>query len=397
MKYKFPTIEHIDQVRDAIADVEGMGEVDKGKFIIFDYVVAFADTFPPVETDVDAIRRECRGITFDKETGEIIRRPFHKFFNVNERDETRMELIDVKQPHVVLHKYDGSMIAPVIVDGEILWGTRKIAQEFHELVAAHVARSDEDYVGLVEWCTKIGATPMFEFMSPDKQIVVEHKREELRLLAVRAMKSGNYFTQNMIENLHVRFNVPIAGQAFDSVDSLSDFIPFVRNLKDDREGVVIRFEDGHHVKLKTEQYTAAHRAKELLVDKDVVKMILHDTVDDIMPYIGIDDQKSVERFKDKICRGIRETAEEMFRFAGELRDNGMTVGEIANSDELKAYPHRMLVSVVMRAVRGASVDEIENSILIVLRKWTGSGPRVDSIRPVFGGHRFSDRGPSDEE
>jgi hypothetical protein len=33
-------------------------------------------------------RRECRGIIFHAETGALLARRYHKFFNVNELDET---------------------------------------------------------------------------------------------------------------------------------------------------------------------------------------------------------------------------------------------------------------------------------------------------------------------
>jgi RNA ligase len=76
-------------------------------------------TFPRVISACDAIRRECRGLVFDK-NGWILARRFHKFFNLNEREETLARNVDFSKPHSVLAKIDGSMISPVIINGEII-------------------------------------------------------------------------------------------------------------------------------------------------------------------------------------------------------------------------------------------------------------------------------------
>ena len=63
------------------------------------------------------IRRECRGLIFHAETGKLLSRRFHKFFNVNELDETDAEVIDLSKPYVLLEKLDGSFIAPYFTNG----------------------------------------------------------------------------------------------------------------------------------------------------------------------------------------------------------------------------------------------------------------------------------------
>jgi hypothetical protein len=56
--------------------------------------------------------RECRGIIFHKATGQMLARRLHKFFNINEMEETAPERLDMSRPHVLLEKADG------YVDGE---------------------------------------------------------------------------------------------------------------------------------------------------------------------------------------------------------------------------------------------------------------------------------------
>ena len=59
MFYKFPVIKNIEQARKAIAGREEFIEADKGDYIVFNYLVNFEDTFPPVnseDSDYDIMR-----------------------------------------------------------------------------------------------------------------------------------------------------------------------------------------------------------------------------------------------------------------------------------------------------------------------------------------------------
>ena len=118
MNYDFPKITHIDDVLPAIQDSPEFIVAEKDGYKVVNYVVATQDTFPSMitlteEDDEDAydsvcwfnhdraIRRECRGLVFDMD-GNLINRRYHKFFNVNERDETQLDKIDWNKPHSIL-------------------------------------------------------------------------------------------------------------------------------------------------------------------------------------------------------------------------------------------------------------------------------------------------------
>jgi len=133
--YEFPEIYNIKDVLPAIKDRPEFVVAEKEGYTVVNYNVCFHDTFPDVNGEFKTIgsleernlpqyqakiRRECRGIIFDSKTGDIIRRPYHKFFNVNEREETQENQINLGHPHVIVEKLDGSMIAPFIVDGQMI-------------------------------------------------------------------------------------------------------------------------------------------------------------------------------------------------------------------------------------------------------------------------------------
>ena len=208
MNYEFPNIYNIDDVLWAIEGRDEFVVAKKEGYTVINYNVMMSDTFPDVldSSDLRAnhdhyeienlharLRRECRGIIFDTATGDIIRRPLFKFFNINERDETQLHNLDFSKEHWVDTKLDGSMIAVFMHEGEIVYGTKMVAPDFHELVKKFVDASAVDYEG---FCRKViagGYTPIFEFMHPQKRIVIDYGMEPaLTLLAVRHMVTGQF-------------------------------------------------------------------------------------------------------------------------------------------------------------------------------------------------------------
>lgn len=79
---------NIEDVRAAIAGRDDFREVHYGDHSVFVYFLGMAkDIFPDPNTAPDErtkllwkLRRECRGLVFDRE-GKVLARRFHKFFN----------------------------------------------------------------------------------------------------------------------------------------------------------------------------------------------------------------------------------------------------------------------------------------------------------------------------
>jgi RNA ligase len=191
MRYQFPTITHLDQVRPAIAGCDEFAINDRGEYMVVNYHVNFADTFPPVETVNDAIRRECRGMKFYPD-GKIMARPFSKFFNVHEKPETQLHELDFTLPHTVYTKLDGSMIHPLDINGDIRWATKAGITEVSMQAEVYIANHMK-YNEFAKFCFANSLTPIFEWTSPENQIVLKYSKPELTLLAVRHTITGEYY------------------------------------------------------------------------------------------------------------------------------------------------------------------------------------------------------------
>lgn len=190
MNYAFPVINTISDVLPAIAGRDEFVVAERDFGTVINYLVAMPDTFKMEGPDdvMGAIRRECRGLIFDLE-GRIMSRPFHKFFNVNEKEETQAHMLDLSRPHTVMDKLDGSMIRPVRMDGMVRLATKMgvtdIAIEAERLI------DEEQYTWLEDMMAN-GLTPIFEYVAPTNKIVVEYAEAKLILTAVRETVSGEY-------------------------------------------------------------------------------------------------------------------------------------------------------------------------------------------------------------
>ena len=296
MQYSFPRIYHIDDVLPAIQDSPEFIVAEKDGYKVVNYVVATHDTFPDVADGFAAIRRECRGLVFDLE-GKLINRRYHKFFNVNERDETAIHAIDWSRPHVILEKLDGSMVSPCYVNGHLRWMTKMGITDTSMEAEAFVA-SRPDYTELAEYYLNAGYTPVFEWCSNKNRIVLDYPEDRLVLTAIREIHSGNYLLQDALEAIGSRYGIEVV-KAYDVSSSKhpSHIIDMVR-AAEDAEGVVVRFDDGHMVKIKSDWYVRIHKVKSLLgQERDVVSLILNNELDDILPVLPREDVERVEALR----------------------------------------------------------------------------------------------------
>ena len=170
--YDFPHITNIDDVLPFIEGREEFRVIEKEGYSVVNYVVAFEDTFQWDSNDYggSVVRRECRGLIFDSRTGKLLSRPYHKFFNAGEKDETQLNKINLYEPHVVLEKLDGSMIRPIPTKEGFRLATKAGITDVAMNAEVFIA-SDMDYVDLIRGLIEGGMTPIFEWCSRKNRIL----------------------------------------------------------------------------------------------------------------------------------------------------------------------------------------------------------------------------------
>ena len=276
------TINNIEELRSRIAHKPEIrvSEIYPG-YQSFVYMVAYESTFD------DAYSRECRGIVFSSETGKVVSRPLHKFFNVNERPSTHVDNLDWSKVTRVMTKLDGSMIHPVMIGDKLYVKTKK---SFNSDVAKTVQSwlDNGDNNGLKDFMIEMvqsGKTPIFEWISPSERIVIKYGYRRLRLLHVRDNVTGQYMPFNELVdiagNRDFRLVKPVDEFNINGKFDISAMLSAASNDETkDKEGWVVQFENGDMVKVKTKWYLQRHKVMTELRIRDIAELILTGNIDD---------------------------------------------------------------------------------------------------------------------
>jgi len=196
----------------------------------------------------DEITLMCRGLVTNSK-GDIVARPFKKFFNIEENKYTPSSEFDV------FDKMDGSLGILFFYGGESVFATRgsftseQSIKGFEMLQKYDYDKLHKDY------------TYLFEIIYDDNRIVVRYDFEDLILLGMINTETG-YEVDLYSNETDVRFKNLITNLGFKVVkkyDGIYDYSLLKGMIKDDEEGFVVRFSNGDRIKVKGEEYLRLHK------------------------------------------------------------------------------------------------------------------------------------------
>lgn len=384
--YEFPLIFHLDEVRKAIADRPEFVVAEREYGTIVNYILHMPTTFYDEDPVKQALLRECRGIIFHPTTGRVIARRLHKFFNVGEKEETLPKNIDVSGAHRIYTKLDGSMITPIPVDGKIRWGTKMGLTDVAAQAEAFVDENPK-YEGYARLCAGLDVTPIFEWTSRKQRIILDYATDDLKLIAIRHNITGQYAPHDVLLECEKDWNIPLC-DSFSSYDlDLLGFLKAAASLEN-IEGYVIRFDDGHMLKVKSDWYCRIHSAKErLLFEKDVIRMIIDEELDDIKSVLLLEDLKRLQTFEQEFGDGLIEAADQFAYGLSMLHEMYATKKDFALSDIGQNPQFRRENSIAFYMWDRGDEDLLPH-LKNLIRKNLGSQTKVDSIRWLWGEARW---------
>jgi RNA ligase len=383
ISYDFPQINNINDVLPHISGKEEFRVMEKDWYTVINYAVAFEDTF---QWDANApegsiVRRECRGLIFNTETGNLISRPYHKFFNAGEKEETQLNKINLYEPHVVLEKLDGSMIRPIPTPEGFRLATKAGVTDVAMNAEVFIADKSH-YARFIQKCLLINVTPIFEWCSRKNRIVVDYPTDNLILTGMRYNNTGNYVDYQVMKDYATSWNIPVV-KAVDglAVQNIELFVQQVREW-DDGEGIVLRFDTGRMVKVKADDYVLRHRSKEAInQEKNVLQTILEDAVDDLVPLLTPDDADRLKAFQNAFWVGLEDVACDLAELF--IKGNKMYPEKKDFAVEFvqkKVEPIYAPIMYAMKSGRGSKEVLIE-----MIRKSLSSQTKIDAARWMFGG------------
>ena len=382
MNYDFPEIKTI---QDVLPHIEGRDEfrvLEKEGYNVIIYAVSFEDTFLWDENDPvgSAVRRECRGLIFDIGTGNLISRPYHKFFNVGEKEETQLNKINLYEPHVVLEKLDGSMIRPILTPEGFRLATKAGITDVAMNAEVFIADKPH-YDTFIRKCFQRNITPLFEWCSRKNRIVVDYPEDQLILTGMRDKTTGCYVYYDAMLKYATAWNIPVV-KAVNGlpVQNINLFVKQVREW-DDGEGIVLRFDTGHMVKVKADDYVLRHKSKDSISqEKNVLQTILEDAVDDLVPLLTPEDAERVLAFQRAFHAGLDEVALEMAELF--VEGNKMYPEKKDFAVEFVQKKVSSLHAPIMYAMKGGKGSK--EVLIDMIGKSLGSQPKINDARWMFG-------------
>ncbi|KAK5579194.1 hypothetical protein RB653_008873 [Dictyostelium firmibasis] len=435
----FPHDLTIEDCREAIKDVVGFRETLKNGLICFNYDFCFKDSFPNPEIEPDdkkaflyKVRRECRGLIFDEITGEIVCRKLHKFFNINEQQETKEELIKLDENFIVLEKLDGSLIAPILINGKVAWGSKSGITDLTIKVEKHVEKklreNDSKYDEFaLEWMLK-GYTPLFEWCSESNQIVLYYAIDNLNLIAMRSMKTGEYLTHEEMLKISTPFNVPVVscvdlkshehfsklytelnGASQDNTEEFintgaSKLLKIVLGLEN-CEGYILKFDSGRTYKMKSNWYFEYHSIApniKYVLEKDVFYLILNDGlggIDDIIAKIagtGPVPQRYnlIQEFGRELLQKVEELSIRVINFIKESKSQGKLRKHISSDNSVpnsfKNFAFRFYDSIEANDKISKHIGEVSKYIMEKLKLLCTNSSKLEECRKILGGIKFTE-------
>jgi RNA ligase len=379
--YDFPEINHISDVLQVVEEWDEFRVMEKDWYTVINYAVAFEETFSYIPTKTlhnMKIRRECRGLIFDSRTGELLSRPYHKFFNAGEKEETQLNKINLYEPHVVLEKLDGSMIRPIPTKEGFRLATKAGITDVAMNAEVFIADKPH-YATFINKCIQKGTTPIFEWCSRKNRIVIDYPEDQLILTTMRYNDTGKYVEYQVMSDYATAWKIPVV-KALDglAVQNIELFVKQVREW-DDGEGVVLRFDTGHMIKVKTDDYVLRHKSKDAInQEKNVLQTILDDSVDDLVPLLTPEDAQRVEAFQNAFWMALEDVGTEIHDTYKQI-DKGQDQKEYATLTVPSVIPQYQPFMFKLR--KGISVRDL---LIEQIGKSLGSQTKIDQIRWMFG-------------
>lgn len=199
----------------------------------------------------------CRGLTIDSD-GEIVTRPFDKFFNLGEYEES-LEELSKKHGGIkkIVEKMDGSLIIVSVLGDDVIVSSRGSFTS-EQAIFARTLLADIGFDKNTKYHDKV--TYLFEIIYPENRIVVNYNyRTELVFLGARETKTGNH----------------LYNTGFDKIFSTPKNYLKMQSHVDNKEGYVIIFNDEMRVKIKFDEYVRLHRIMTGFSERRVWDLLKH--------------------------------------------------------------------------------------------------------------------------
>lgn len=281
----------------------------------------------------DDVTLHTRGLIFNRDTGDIIARPWKKFFNHSQEEADDLNNANNIE---VTDKMDGSLI--------IGWRDRSgtLRASTKGSFASEMVPIAEDILSGYNTDIDPDWTPLFEVIYPENRIVVNY-RDTRDLFALGAVNIATGEIVGPHDDVLANWNGPrtktFTASSLDEVLSMSP--------RDNAEGVIVRDRDnGGMIKIKQEDYIKLHRVATNVTTLNIWDHLQDGTINEMIevtPDELYDDlHDHINKFTNRHEEIKNEIIENRNKFLSEI---GVTPEEAPNMEkELRGHYARTVMS-----------------------------------------------------
>lgn len=214
---------------------------EKGDLVLYGYTDKC--TF---DRNWNQFTRVARGLILHRETGEVVAKPFPKFFNLGEMEEVSMDKLPLQQGYKAFEKVDGSL--GIIFNYQGYWNVATRGSFYSEQCeVAQKMLKQYSMVGIPD-----NITLLAEIIYPENKIIVDYKgQRKLVLLGAFDRNTGEEVDPVQAEKYATQMFMEYAKKYDHTIEQM---IALQKTLPKDDEGFVVRFNNGLRVKIKGEEY-----------------------------------------------------------------------------------------------------------------------------------------------
>lgn len=306
--------------------------------IVKEYEDLVVLNYNQIESPVNDITNECRGLILEKGTWGVVSRAFDRFFNYGERqDQLNINLITAS----IFQKLDGSLIK--IYNYKDVWyiSTRGTAYAesgvngwdltFKDLVlkAINGGINDSQFQIYCNQHLDPKNTYICEVTSMENRVVTRYSGYNLTLLAIRNNETGGY--QKITKLLEKQLSYALISRPKEfKFRSFEECVAAAKDLPDLEEGYVVYVDGVPTIKIKSPQYLICHRIKgEGLNPKRIMQLVLMNEQEEYLAYFP-EDRKYFEPYREALnqiiseiesCYALYQNIELQKDFALAVKDN----------------------------------------------------------------------------
>lgn len=321
----------------------------------------------------DNFYRECRSIVINVVSDEIAILPFNKFFNINELDETNIDVVKERMLNAksieITDKLDGSMQCGRFYNNKIIMSGSKslsVNDSWRLADGYKMLTTNENYVQML--AENPDLTFIFEYLSYEDSHVVIYSEDDygLHLIGVRNTITGELYSYQVMLDYAKKYNVKTTTLFVDKtldeiMESLDDY------KSNEKEGFVLNI-DNFMVKIKYNDYVAMHKILSQISSINLIIKAIGDGIFDDF----------ISKIPTSYRQRVLDVANKIFKYMSLIKTD---IEKYYNQTIELEFVEKMkyIQQNVPKSLQGMVINKVKGNEINVIKRKSGNCIKIKEI------------------